>query len=236
MRKIMTLWLVCATVGLAPEEPPVPVLTATDRGDAVSTADPSTDAVSGAAAPEISGDDAQDPFSLYLADAEIRDVLHLLGRHFELNIITTPEVQGRISVYFTGVDPQAALGAIVNANGFAYRRTGNIIEVFREAPEEVDPAAAPSALALRMVELIHVDATELAQTIRGLVPEDSDNFEDLTVQVEPRRNALVIKGPTDVVDRVVELAIELDHPIPQIRIEVQILETMISDSQRYGID
>lgn len=228
MRGLAIVVTILAPFGFSPEEPP-----ARDPEGVVLTSAAATDLPDRPATDAVARPAEEEPFSLYLAEAEIRDVLHLLGRHFNLNVITSAEVEGKISVYFTGVDPQAALGAIVNANGFAFRRNGNIIEVFRPAKEEEpDPSLLESKPVIRMIELVHADATELVETLGGLVPENAN----LTIQVESRRNALVIKGPTDEVESVVELARELDHPLPQIRIEVQILETVISDSKRYGID
>ena len=131
------LWL-CATAAAMQQTPAQPsdttglerVTASTERriesdparGTEVVPSPPSSSAGSGPppSLPDVEGMPVE-PFSLYLAEADIRDVLHMLGRHFRLNIVMTPEVQGNVSVYFTGVDPQQALRSIVGANGGAVR-------------------------------------------------------------------------------------------------------------------
>ena len=188
-----------------------------------------------AAPAEASSAPTKEPFSLYLAQADIRDVLHMIGRHFELNIITTPDVTGEVSVYFTGVDPEEALASIVTANGFAFEKKGSIIEVYRPASEDSEPIEIGPSFVIRVVDLVHADAAEIAATLRGLMPEDLETAET-TFQTDARSNSLVVKGLPEDVDGVVELVKSMDRPVPQIRIEVQIMETIMNDSERYGID
>ncbi len=242
------LWL-CATAAAMQQTPAQPsdttglerVTASTERriesdparGTEVVPSPPSSSAGSGPppSLPDVEGMPVE-PFSLYLAEADIRDVLHMLGRHFRLNIVMTPEVQGNVSVYFTGVDPQQALRSIVGANGFAHRSVGDVIEVYRPAGPDPASNGAESGPVMRMLVLDHADAAEMLETLRGLLPEDAST----TLQVDARRNALVAKGPASEVESVIELAGDLDHPVPQIRIEVQILETLLSDTERFGVD
>ena len=67
--------------------------------------------------------------SMDFRNAEIGDVLRLLAKQHNLNLILAEGVQGPISVRFSNVGIEEALDAIITVNGFTYTRRGQVIRV-----------------------------------------------------------------------------------------------------------
>ena len=68
--------------------------------------------------------------NLHVADEALSTVLRLLSIRGERNIITTPEVQGRVTADLYEVTFEEALQAVLVANQCGYRIEGNFIYVY----------------------------------------------------------------------------------------------------------
>ena len=67
--------------------------------------------------------------TLDFKDADIRNVLKIISYKSGVNIVSTPEVMGNISIRLVDVPWDKALDVILKTYGFAYDRQGNIISV-----------------------------------------------------------------------------------------------------------
>ncbi len=67
--------------------------------------------------------------TLEFNDADIRNVLKIISLKSGVNIVTTPEVIGNVSVKLTDVPWEKALDVILKTYGFGYEKTANIIMV-----------------------------------------------------------------------------------------------------------
>lgn len=96
-----------------------------------------------AAGADASTDDDR-PINIDVRDMEIGDVLRMLGKAAEVNIIVGKGVSGEIgSLTLRDVSVEMALRAIATANGYYWRKDGNIYFVTSEptGAEEVAPQA-----------------------------------------------------------------------------------------------
>lgn len=71
------------------------------------------------------------PVSLNLSNADIKDVMRVFGQMTGLDIKVAPEVQGSVNVNVTDMPWDQAFDQIIRENGYAWRRTGAGIEVFK---------------------------------------------------------------------------------------------------------
>jgi type II secretory pathway component GspD/PulD (secretin) len=96
--------------------------------------------------------DGDRPINIDVRDMEIGDVLRMLGKAADANIIVGKNVTGEInSLTLRDVSVEMALRAIASANGYHWRKDGNIYFVTAEAPA-VEPQPALDDPASRMPE------------------------------------------------------------------------------------
>jgi len=67
--------------------------------------------------------------TLDFKDADIRNVLKIISYKSGVNIVTTPEVIGNVSIRLVDVPWEKALDAILRTYGFGYEKQANIITV-----------------------------------------------------------------------------------------------------------
>jgi type IV pilus assembly protein PilQ len=89
--------------------------------------------------------------TLDFKDADIRNVLKIISYKAGVNIVTTPEVMGNVSIRLVDVPWEKALDVILRTYGFAYEKTANIITVA--------PVEKLTALKKQEVELAQVQPT-----------------------------------------------------------------------------
>jgi type IV pilus assembly protein PilQ len=73
--------------------------------------------------------DASDNVTLDFKEADILNVLKIISYKSGVNIVTTPEVMGNVSIRLVDVPWEKALDVILKTYGFGYERQGNIILV-----------------------------------------------------------------------------------------------------------
>jgi len=72
---------------------------------------------------------ASDNVTLDFKEADIRNVLKIISYKAGVNIVTTPEVIGNVSIRLVDVPWEKALDVILKTYGFGYEKQGNIITV-----------------------------------------------------------------------------------------------------------
>lgn len=87
-------------------------------------------------------------FSLEFRDAEIKDVLRLLGQENGINILVGDDVTGKVTVSFKEVTLNQALEAILESFGYSFSTTDGIVVVRRSPP----PKTAPEQIVITVKE------------------------------------------------------------------------------------
>ena len=101
---------------------------------------------------------------------QVITVLEVLADRTGLNIVTSPEVQGRvISIHLRDTPFEEALNLVVRASGLGYERVGNSILV-------ADPQrlATQTGLTTRVFQLEYANADEVTGRVASLVEQESD--------------------------------------------------------------
>ncbi len=100
-------------------------------------------------------------------EADIGNVLKIISYKSGVNIVTTPDVIGNISVRLTDVPWEMALDVILKTYGFGYQRQGNVILVTKL--ENVAKIAAEEALQTDIITLKFLDAQDAQKIIIPLL-------------------------------------------------------------------
>ncbi len=110
-------------------------------------------------------DSASDNVTLDFSEADIRNVLKIISIKSGINIVTTPEVVGNVSIRLMDVPWETALDIILKTYGFGYQKQGNIILVTKM--ENIAKIQSEEPLRTETFTLKYLDAQD-AQ--RALIP------------------------------------------------------------------
>ena len=191
--------------------------------------------VRGAAAPRSSGR----KMSIDLQEADIHVVFRFIADFADINIITSDDVSGKVTVRLKDVPWDEALGAVLQAKGLGAQRYGNILRV---APLETIKSEQQAALEAQkatadLEELtLYVYPLNYAQADELLTQVDSVKSPRGSVQVDSRGNQLIIRDREANIAQIRELLRTLDRPNRQVSIEARFVEATSSFSRSLGIE
>jgi len=176
--------------------------------------------------------------TLDFKDADIDNILRLFAEVSDLNIITTEEVKGTVTIRLVDVPWDQALDIVLEAKNLGMEKIGNVIRIAPYEKIQKDREAKAKArkaqeeLAPFVTELIPVNyggATDLAPQVKDLLSEGG------SITVDERTNTLIIKDTQIKVDKAKELVRRLDTQTPQVLIQAQIIEASTDFSRELGI-
>jgi type IV pilus assembly protein PilQ len=156
--------------------------------------------------------------------ADIRTVLSYISEVAGVDIVAAPDVKGVIDLRLTDKPWKVALDVIVRNYGFAYEIEGDIIRVVtldKLKQEEVVTQA---------MSLNYGKAKDLVESIKKIVSSRGK------VKYDDRTNMLIVTDIPTNVYRVVQILEKLDKETQQVLIEARIIETVLGDDEKIGID
>jgi type IV pilus assembly protein PilQ len=164
---------------------------------------------------------------LDLKDADIHNVLRLLADVGRVNVITSDNVTGTITIKMRNVPWDQALEVVLQSKNLGVVRQGNLLRVAPLADLEKE---REMAIARRKQEL------ELAPVVTRLVPVSYAQANEISVRaremlsprgsiaVDERTNVLIVRDVEGNLNQVEELVRSLDTQTPQVLVEARIVE------------
>jgi len=166
-----------------------------------------------------------DLITLNFKDADLRDILRMIARSAQVNIIAGPEVRGSVTMELNKVGWEQALSLVLNVNGYTYLKEGNVIRIVSVGNADKEP------LAVAVIPLSYAKSDEIATIIVPLLTPDRGK-----VQSDSRANVLIINDIPTKISQLKKVIESLDQPTPQVLIEVQFVEIQVGDTETIGID
>lgn len=160
--------------------------------------------------------------SLDYKDADINAVLRSLAWSYGLNLVTSTDVKGKVTINLKNVTLTEALEAILAASGYVHSRRGNIIYISSGAAEGLDLTSEP-------VFLKYLKAAEAQNLLRKVISAKGD------IKVDEVSNMLIITDFSANIDKVKKLIQAIDLPPQQVLIEVKIVDITSKDLQNLGV-
>jgi type IV pilus secretin PilQ/predicted competence protein len=171
-------------------------------------------------------------------NADLKDVIKVIGKISNLNIIMDPGVSGRVTSQLTDVPWDQALELFLKINSLDMVQEGNIVRIGRVQDLE---AEATRRLKMREARAMEGDLKTVTATLS--FAKAADVLGILKAQLTPRgailvdnrSNTLIISDIPSRVEKVDRLIETLDTPNPQVSIEARIVETNTNFIESFGI-
>jgi type IV pilus assembly protein PilQ len=191
--------------------------------------------------------------TLDFSNADIRNILKLIGEVSKRNIVWGPEVKGTVSMRLKDVPWDQALDVVLETNNLGTITEGNIIKVMTkekirelEKEEEEKRKREQERIKEEKAKLVAAEAEE--PLVTGYIPVDfADAEKDIkphienikskrgTITVDKRTNTVIMTDIASIVEKAKNLVKEFDTPVKQIMIEARIVDASTSLSRDLGV-
>lgn len=187
------------------------------------------------------------PLAFDFKDADVRDVLRLLGEAGGFAVAAGDDVGGAVTLRFTAVDWDEAVAVVAGAAGLGVERVGSVVTVRtpesdaaaaealrrrREAREQAEP------LAMRVFPILHADAAALAALVVGGEGGEERNrwlSDRGLLFAEARTNTIFAADTRERLDRLEAILARLDRAPTQVLIESEIVEASADAGLALGV-
>lgn len=175
---------------------------------------------------------------LDLKDADIHNVLRLIGDVSRRNIVVADDVKGSVTIRLRNVPWDQALAVILQSKGLGMVEQGNMIRVAplarlqKERELEIERRKMEVKLAPIETRLIPVSYASAAGLEARVTPLLSDRG---SISVDERTNTVIARDVAAALDQVEELTRALDTQTPQVLVEARIIEATSRYTKDVGI-
>jgi type IV pilus assembly protein PilQ len=178
-------------------------------------------------------------FSLDVEGADIRTVLRAIAEFSGRNIMVANDVRATVKVDLHNVGWKEALRTILRSAGLDYVDEGGILRVDEAAKLESEAVERDAArakqmdlapLETRIIHLNYANAMELSAALSSSLSKRG------SIQTERRTNSLIVSDLTDNVQRLEEMALQLDSTTPQVEITAKLVDVSVKALRDLGIE
>ena len=173
-----------------------------------------------------------DSVTLNVDKADVRGVLEILARGYQMNILVAPEVTGTVTANVEGLTPEQTLDGIVKMCKLNTQREGDLIYVYQ------DDSLPADARQLQVFPLDFARAEMLEPVIQGLLSPVGNAYTNKISDRDSRqsRESLVVVDIPAVLSQVELYISQADQAPRQVMIEASILEVVLQDDMMHGVN
>ncbi|MZI92302.1 type IV pilus secretin PilQ [Vibrio sp. CAIM 722] len=179
--------------------------------------------------------------SLKFQQIDVRRILTLLAEQRHLNLVVGDEVSGKVSLNLEHVTWEQALQAVMKSQNLAHRMDGQVLHVFRAAPNPEPINSVPEQtrdererFEYRLISVHYAQAKEVYAllTSQGTPPMLSESG---SLHVDNRTNGLLVFDDPKRIQRLEQLVDTLDVPMKQVLIEARIVTLSEGELEDLGV-
>lgn len=192
--------------------------------------------------------------TLDFANADIRNILKLIGEVSQQNIVWGPEVKGTVSMRLKNVPWDQALDILLEANDLGMRREDNIVWITTKAKikrleKEEDERIKAEQERIKAIRAAQEAAKALEPLVTEYIPVDfADAEKDIkphieniksergTISVDKRTNTLIMTDTASTIEEAKRIVTRFDEPQKQIMIEARIVDASTTFSRDLGVE
>lgn len=180
--------------------------------------------------------------SLDFQNIDVKSLLQLISKHSGMNFVINENVKGNITIRLKDVTWKQALTVILNAQGLASRRDGNVMYITSiddittsesKKLQAQDTLANLAPLVSKMIRLKYTNAADLAVVLKGA--QNSLLSPRGQVAVDARTNSVIIRDTPAVIWDVSRVVKRLDIPARQVSIEARIVNVDMTFEEQLGV-
>jgi len=189
--------------------------------------------------------------TLKMRDADIKIVLSTLARAARKNILVKSTVAGQVNVNFKNVPWNEAFLSILRSEELTHVWEGNIIRVV--TIEDLDNDAKLEAARNKLnplhtivipINYITDSATDmkakeglkdLRENVESFLTKDVEGKPYGSVKIDKHTNSLILQASKNDLKKILPIVEKIDKPIPQVRIEANIVEATSDTARNLGI-
>jgi type IV pilus assembly protein PilQ len=182
------------------------------------------------------------PVTLDFQNADIQNVLRIIADVSGLNIVTSDEVKGQITIRLKDIPWDQALDVILESKDLSKMELGNVIRI---APADKIKAAQDRLIASQKTEeqleplyttVIPVNFSKATEMINLLKGKEIGIMTDRgSIVADARTNVLIARDTKKSVDAVSAMIKRLDKPTPQVLIAARIVQADDSFTRALGV-
>lgn len=161
--------------------------------------------------------------NINVVDADIQQVLKVVSEQSNMNIVTSADVKGQITVSLKDVTLDTAMEVILGINGLDYRTVDNTMIV--AAKEDI----AEKIRVSQVIKLQHIDAESAKEILSGITDKDA-------IQANKETNNIIVTDVPENIQKVKEVLAELDRPAPQVELAAKVIEVGVDFMRNFGLD
>ena len=191
-----------------------------------------------------------DNVKLNLRKADVKAVLLSLARAADLNMLIKADITGDISVEFNDIPWNQAFNSIMHSKALTYEWEGEVLQIMSMEDMELDlkmSSLKEKRNAMKMGEkwveplldvMINIDYADprpLVENLKEFLTRNQEGTPRGAVMLDEHSNSLIIQAIRDDLTRMLELIKKIDKPIPQIRIDADIVEATKDTALGLGI-
>jgi len=181
-------------------------------------------------------------------DEDLATVLDLFSSSYALNIVSGPNVGGKVTMNLYEAPVQLALEKILATNGYTYKVEGNFILVTDEQAGSATPlGGGASPFEPQVIFLNHMRAQDVVPMIQPLLDFNESLIEGPSSETgidvsatggnaQGTREMVLFLGSEKTNKKIRALLLDIDIPPPQVLVEATILQVTLSDDFSLGVD
>jgi len=182
------------------------------------------------------------PITLKLKDADVHEVLRLIGETSGFNIVISPLVTGKITVSLDHVPWDQALDVVLTTMKLGAERNDSVLRVLprdvllAEKQQDLDSKKLSMATAPRVTRIFpisYADMSQLstllqafanAQNATGGSSSNTTQIPPATIIIDNNTQSLIVRDTSENVEKIRKMIQLLDVQTPQVLIEGKIVE------------
>ena len=182
------------------------------------------------------------PITLDFQNADIQNVLRIIADVSGLNIVTSDEVKGQITIRLKDIPWDQALDVILESKDLSKMQLGNVVRI---APADKIKAAQDRIIASQKTEeqleplfttVIPVNFSKATEMINLLKGKEIGILTDRgSIVADARTNVLIVKDIQKSVDAISAMIKRLDKPTPQVLIASRIVQADDDFTKALGV-
>ena len=164
----------------------------------------------------------QDKIDFEASNVSLQTFLDELAIATSMNLFLMGQPKGSINARASGLSLEECLNYVLLEQDYTFKQSGDIYLIGDKSNKSLTSS--------RLIRLNNLKADGILE----MLPKKSIQKAELNIIKE--HNALLINGAQDVIAEIEEIVHSLDKPIPQIFLEVLVIDYRLNDSHELGIE